>query len=406
MRAVGNDLTPGERLSFYRRRRGMSQSVLAGLVGRTQSWVEKIEAGRMPLDVLSNISALAKALDISVLDLLPSDILDVDPTTRGKSIPALRDLVLSYRFVNPRFSRRDVAPLTLAALKAEVASVFDGYQHGRFAYAVSRLQAALPAAVASLGAAREDQRPSFATQLAYLYQAAASVLTKVGELDLAMLCADRGETAVQEVVDQTPRLSLQRSIAHALLSNAQLDDARAVVEHGISSNGQPTSDPAMLSTLGSLHLVGSMASARAGDRPAADQHLRMAGAAAHKLGRDANHLWTAFGPTNVAIHRVAVASELRDYQLAADLGPKVDVSGMPIERQVRHRLEVARALHHRARQKDALGLVLEAEHLAPEHVRRHFLTHALIQEWLRSKKAQRTVNLYDLARRCQILPTR
>lgn len=55
---------------------------------------------------------------------------------------------------------------------------------------------------------------------------------------------------------------------------------------------------------------------------------------------------------------MAVAAELRDYQLAADLGPKVDVSGMPIERQVRHRLEVARALHHRARQDDALRLVL------------------------------------------------
>lgn len=404
MRALGNDLTPGERLAFYRRRRGISQSVLAGLVGRTQSWVEKVEAGRMPLDVLSNIAALAKALDVSVLDLLPSDILDVDQTTRGKSIPALRDLVLSYRFVNPRFSRRDVAPMSLSSLKAEVASVFEGYQNGRFAYAVARLQTALPAAVASLERAQADQRSAFAVQLAYLYQAAASVLTKVGELDLAMLCADRGETTVQEVADHTPKLSLQRSIAHALLSNAQLDDALAVVEYGVTFAKSDTTDPHLLSTLGSLNLVGGMASARAGDRATAHRYLDAAEEAARKLGRDANHLWTAFGPTNVAIHRVAVAAELRDYQLAADLGPKVDVSGMPIERQVRHRLEVARALHHRARQEDALRLVLEAEYLAPEHVRRHFLTHALVQEWLRSKHARRATDLYGLARRCQVLP--
>lgn len=406
MRAFGNDLTPGERLAFYRRRRGMSQSVLAGLVGRTQSWVEKVEAGRMPLDVLSNITALAKAVDISVLDLLPSDILDVDQTTRGKSIPALRDLVLSYRFVNPRFSRREVAPVSLSALKAEVASVFEGYQDGRFAYTVARLQTALPAAVASLDSAPADQRSAFAAQLGYLYQAAASVLTKVGELDLAMLCADRGETAVQEVADPTPRLSLRRSIAHALLSNAQLDDARAVVEHGASSAEPENGDPLLLSALGSLNLVGSMAAARAGDRTAAQRHLNLADKAARKLGRDANHLWTAFGPTNVAIHRVAVAAELRDFQLAADLGAKIDVSSMPVERQVRHRLELARALHHRARQDEALRLVLEAEHMAPEHVRRHFLTHALLQEWLRSKKARRAVDLYDLARRCQVLPVR
>lgn len=399
MKGINNDLTPGQRVAYYRRRRGLSQEVLAGLVGRTPSWMEKIESGRMPLDVLSNIAALAKALDISVVELLPDDILEVDPTTRGHSVPALRDLVLSYRFVNPRFSAPNPATVDIATLKASVADIWTAYQGSRFSYVVAQLQRVLPTAYASTNAAEDARRSEFQAQLGYLYQVAASVLTKVGELDLAMLCADRGETAIQGLDDFAARTSLQRSIAHALLSNAQFDDALAVIEHSAGDAVLSKLDARELSTVGTLHLVGAMACARTGNRADARTHLDFAARAADLLGQDANHLWTAFGPTNVAIHRVSVAAELGDFQVAVQEGPGVDVTGLPVERQVRHRLEVARALHHSAKQKQALEMVLTAEQAAPEQVRRHFLTHALVQEWLRSKKVKPTSELHGLATR-------
>jgi hypothetical protein len=118
---------------------------------------------------------------------------------------------------------------------------------------------------------------------------------------------------------------------------------------------------------------------------------------------DGNYLWTAFGPTNVAIHEVAVAAELGDYQRAAHLGQRVDASPMPMERQVRHRLEVARALHFQRQQGDALALVLEAETRAPEQVRRHFMTHTLLHEWIRSRRVAPSPELHGLARRAGIL---
>ena len=164
----------------------------------------------------------------------------------------------------------------------------------------------------------------------------------------ALLCADGGESGVQKSTT-TPKLSLQRSIAHSLLSHAQFDGALAVLEHGVSSTSADLQVAAHLSALGTVQLVGAMASARTDHRWAAQRYLSAADAAARRLGRDANHLWTVFGPTNVAIHRAATAAELHDFQLTADLGPKVDVSHMPTERQVR--FEVARALHHRARRR-------------------------------------------------------
>jgi transcriptional regulator with XRE-family HTH domain len=70
MRGMTNNLTIGERVAWYRRRRGMSQEVLADMVGRTVDWLSKVENNRVDLDRLSVIKALADTLDVSLGDLL------------------------------------------------------------------------------------------------------------------------------------------------------------------------------------------------------------------------------------------------------------------------------------------------------------------------------------------------
>ena len=145
-----------------------------------------------------------------------------------------------------------------------------------------------------------------------------------------------------------------------------------------------------------------MAAARTEDRATARAFLAEADAAAQRLGRDANYLWTAFGPTNVAIHRVTAAMELGDVQVAVDLGPRVDASGLPIERQARHALEVARAYSAMNRTEDALPLVLDAERLAPEQVRYHFLSRQLVLTWIRQRRTRPSTQLTGLAQRLHV----
>ena len=60
MRGMTESLTIGERVAFYRRRRGLSQEVVAGLVGRTEDWLSKIENNRAELDRLSVIRKLRR----------------------------------------------------------------------------------------------------------------------------------------------------------------------------------------------------------------------------------------------------------------------------------------------------------------------------------------------------------
>ena len=59
----------GERIAIYRRRRGLTQLVLAGLIGRSESWLSQVERGIRPIDRLSVLIDIAHVLKVNVTDL-------------------------------------------------------------------------------------------------------------------------------------------------------------------------------------------------------------------------------------------------------------------------------------------------------------------------------------------------
>jgi transcriptional regulator with XRE-family HTH domain len=386
------ELDVGARVARFRRRRGLTQQALAGLVGRTPSWVEKIESGRAALDRISVVRDLAEVLDVSFGDLIADDSADVAPPTQT------RDLVLDYRALNPRFTEPDdrVAHVGAAELRRMVDDVWTAYQDSRWGYVVMRLNHALPAAY--LASQRDDAHRTASRALAHLYHVAASLLVKLGKPSDAWVCAERGDLEARSVGEPVVLLSLQRGIAHALLSSGRYADAVGVVRDGLLEAPDPNNRPAIAVT-GTLMLVGATASALAGERSEATGFLRHAELLADKLGRDGNDVWTSFGPTNVAIHRVAVAAELGDPHGAARHGELLDARAMPRERRVRHQLEVARAFAKVGRTDDALRLVLDAERTAPEQVRRHFVTRELLHDLLRAVRTRPNPDLVALAKR-------
>jgi transcriptional regulator with XRE-family HTH domain len=69
---LDDEATVGDRIAYYRKRRGMSQEVLCGLVGgRSTEWLRQIENNKREVDKLSTIVAVAEALRISPSALLP-----------------------------------------------------------------------------------------------------------------------------------------------------------------------------------------------------------------------------------------------------------------------------------------------------------------------------------------------
>ncbi len=407
MRGMTQQLTIGERVAWYRHRRGMSQEVLAGLVGRTADWLGKAENNRIELDRLSVIRAMAHALDVSIADLIGEPTLLEWSTDSGRrTVPALREALMDYRQLTPLLGApTDGEPPALAALRSDVSEVWDAYQGSQYGFATRQLPLILSDALLAVRAYAGEEREEANALLALTYQGAAMVLGKLGENELAWMAADRGLAAAQQSGNNVIVGSLFRSVTHCLLSTGRYETAVQLVSDaaGFLESGLGEATPAYLSVYGTLFLTGSMAAARAEDRATTQAFLREADAMASRLGADGNHMWTAFGPTNVAIHKVATAGELGDFQVAAELGPQVDTSGLPVERRVRHNLEVARALSAWNRTDDALSMVLDAEEMAPEQVRHHYMSREIVLGWVRGTRGRPTRPVADLAERLRVV---
>lgn len=290
-------------------------------------------------------------------------------------------------------------------LRKEVGALWDAYQDSRIGYVTTRLPDLLHHAQAAADHYGGDDQDEACRLLGLAYQLAATQLTKLGESDLAWIAADRGLSAVRSTGDPLITGSLFRSVGHALHATGRYADAVRLTEDaaGYLEPHLSQATPALLSVYGTLFLSGSMAAACANDAATTGTFLTAADQAASKFGVDANHLWTAFGPTNVAIHRVATAAELGDLQVAIDLGPRLDTTDLPMERRVRNALEVARAYSSWNRVDDAQAMLLDAEQMAPEQVRHHFLSRQLALTWVCRQRGKPSAELVSLARRLKVL---
>ena len=386
MRGMTDDMTIGQRVAFYRRRRGMSQEVLAGLVGKTSEWLRKVETNRAELDRLSVIRAVANTLDVSLGDLIGEpNLFEWSSDSGRETIPQLRAALHDYRHLTPAMlALPEDEPPSLSDLERDVADAWNSYQRSNYGALAGRLPLLLHD---SQTAARcydglDGERAH--ALMAYAYQVATLFLTKLGEADLAWISASRGLAAANASNDHVVIGSLSRAAAHALVSIGEYGQAvglaPATAEFLQPRRAKPT--PQLLSVYGSLHLVCALAAARDDDRSSSDVYIGEAESSATRLGADGNFVWTAFGLTNVRIHQVTIANEFGDVQRAIEIGRHLDTSALPVERRVRHAIETARA-HARWNQVDeALDALLAAERIGPDQVRYHRLSRALVREIL------------------------
>ncbi len=324
---------------------------------------------------------------------------------RSPATADLCELLTDYGLNLVRFSsvQKEEIPL-LSDLEREVKVTFSVYQQGRFTSAASRATMLLADAQIAAQQSNGTESPRTQKLLALSYQAAASVLTKVGESDLALLAAERGLNAADLAADPSVRASLIRCVAFTLHSTGRFEPAMKLVDSGTDYIlGEVKGNNAVaLSVYGTLFLVGSMAAARFGDGSRTAEYLREADRAAQRLGRDGNHLWTAFGPTNVAIHHVNTAAELGNFQTVLDSGLALNTEAVPAERRVRCLLDVARAYGMTGNRDDALATILAAERIAPEQVRQHYLSRDTALNLAQSAIGGLSIELDNLMKRMKI----
>jgi transcriptional regulator with XRE-family HTH domain len=398
----------GERVAFYRGRRGMSQRMLADLVGRSEDWVSKVERGVRDVRRLDVVTELARALRVELGDLLGQPVL-VEDDQDDDDIPAVRDALMTPRRLSRTLFRpaAQAAPMPVKQAARLVEHAWNHYQQGRIGRVTAELPNLIRLAQDLEDSATLDERQGWAVS-ARTHHLAATTLSKVGEADLAWIAAERALYAADQADDPLVLASAARAGTHALLVSGRFDDA---VELGNTAAEwmRPqlaNDDPEALSLLGMLRLRTAVAAARRHDRPATVDLINRARRAATRLGRDANYWQTGFGPTNVELHHMSTMLDLGDVDLVARQGPAVTATNLPVERQVSHMIDVARALSLTAQDDDAVQLLQQAEQLAPHLVRHNPSVREAVKAMYRRAAASgqsSTSPLGGLAERCRAI---
>ncbi|GAB3757840.1 helix-turn-helix domain-containing protein [Microlunatus parietis] len=409
MRGAGDQFSVGERVTFYRRRRGLTQRVLADLVGRSEDWLSKIERGERELRRLDVIAELAQALRVSVGDLLGQPVLvEAREKPDHEDIPAIRTALMNHRRLStvlfPDQTRQH--PPRLDAVEQLTTSSRRRFLNGELGDVIAVLPRLITEAQNLEDGTAQNLHHAFALS-SRIHHLASSTLTKVGEADLAWIAAERAMAAADRSSEPRVIAAAARAGASALMAIGRFDDSLQVASQAARWIGQQVgsdarTDPVVLSLSGMLYLRSAEAAALAGDRQTAYEMLEMADQAAKRLGADANYWQTNFGPTNVMLHRVSIGLDLDDIATVLNFGPDIDASKVTSERAASWRIHLAHAFAVSARDDEALGWLLAAQEDAAQLVWHSALARETVRSLYR-RSVGRNQGLVELAERCRAI---
>lgn len=393
----------GDRIAAYRKRRGMSQITLAGLAGRSESWLSQVERGMRDVDNLTVIRDLAAALNVSADTLIGAALAAPTADAGHPATEPVRRYLDGYTQL---LTAPQTLSLTVDELLQAAEQLNSHYQAARYDQALD----ASPELLAAVDAlARTDATAAATHAYVAAYVIVAKILHKVGEHRLAALAADRAATMTgRPHTHGADRGLAAREVVGALLRMGQAAAAEALaVDMAVTlESGSHPTDPDILSLRGSLLLLAAVSAARRTERYEALDRLRQAEVLADQLGYDGNHCWTAFGPTNVAIHAVSIAAELGDAGEAVRLSQRVDPANLPAgltSRRAQLHLDLAWAYTQHRRDAEATLQLLEAERIAPQLIQYHPIIRDAVRELVSRSRTGNTGILHDLAVRAGIL---
>jgi hypothetical protein len=303
------------------------------------------------------------------------------PALLGFRIGGVARALTPYAFAPPPY-RIDRVP-TVHELVDATAGVKRAYQACQYSTALDQMPSLVTAVQAALAETRGDDHLAAQTAAAGAYQVVGSVMLKVGDPGLATLAADQSMRAALASLNPVTVAASARVVTHALMSSGHNERATELAMAAAQrlDKEQPHPDPAALSVYGALLLRGAVAAARADDRGTTTTLLDEADAAATRLGRDDNAEWTAFGPTNVMLHRVNVAVLLGDLGLAIDLAKRVEVGRIALpERRAALFLDMAHAYSQWGKLELALYALTNAEQTAPEELQNRASVRTLLAD--------------------------
>ncbi|MFE7414802.1 helix-turn-helix domain-containing protein [Streptomyces laurentii] len=208
--------------------------------------------------------------------------------------------------------------------------------------------------------------------LASLYRTAYDVASKLGYADLATIALARMDWAAQRGSDAVFGGMYRYMRALTYLRSGEYRTGHRLLDLGLRTLEQAEAGRERSVVTGQLHLGAAVLAGRSKDGAAAEEHLAEADRIAAGTGEAVTVHWLAFGPTNVAVHRVSVLAELDEHGAAAESGAALRIpKDWPASRTSHHHAEMARAQLWTGNLDASFRSLLAARKAAPQQARYH-----------------------------------
>lgn len=401
MDETADDQELGSRIAYWRERRGITQRLLADRIGRSKSWIEKVESGKRSANRLPLLVSICKELQIDLPVLIGHDLSrDTHQCIDDIQVEAIRAALERYDSV-----RSDIPDGYLpdaAKTRRQLSYVWSAFELADY-QAVSRALPDLLLDTQRSNVLLED--PDTARNLAEAYQITASTLRKLGEYDLAWLAGDRGMSVSERADDWVVPALTGFRVANALVAIGRSGAAfnlNISLASRIESRLRTEAD---FSVYGNLLLQAAMAAASKGDAISVRDLIREARDVSRRVPDQANHHRLSFGPTNVGVHQVSALVSLGEGGLAVEAADRIDEAGIRLlrrERRANHLIDVARGFSQRGMRDEALEKLLEAEALAPREVNCRPLARSTIESLMKRAHGDPPATLRSLAGRAGV----
>ncbi|WP_026425425.1 helix-turn-helix domain-containing protein [Actinokineospora inagensis] len=383
MSSPGDEKALGRRIAFERGKRGLTQGQLGKMLNRSESWVSQVERGVRRIDRMSVLEAVAAALEIELAELAPEANV-VAATARPQAATSLSLALCSSDALHAVLS--DVSPVDVERLGRSADQAWEHAHGSRYENLSELLGTLIPELEYATRKTAGLDRRRMCVAKAKAYQAAAGVLSKLGEVGAAWVAVDRAISAAEDADEPLLMAAGAFRLAIVFQGARKLDLAKRTATTAITALSRlvASGDDEALALTGALYLQLAVVSARANEGDEAYSYLDQAAALARTLKVDRNDHNTEFGPTNVLLHEVNVAVELGDAGRALRVAAKTDPSHLSPERRARLLIDIARA--HNQRRSPALmaSALQEALQIAPEQIQNHPTTRELLTDALRA----------------------
>ncbi|MGP2442852.1 helix-turn-helix domain-containing protein [Streptomyces sp. JW3] len=364
-----NEEHTGYRIARVRKQRGLTQQGLAIRAHLSKSLVSKVECGQKPASP-ALVAACARALGVSTSELLGQPYAeDLRRDRIDALIQPIREALENWDIALDWAT----APRPALLIWSDVQRALRQRRQAQYTDMVRVLPVLIDESVqAAHTSAREEQRLAYEC-LAETFRCVFTVAWKFGFLDLATVALDRLAWTAPRADE--PGLAAMHAVlrAQTTMSSGRYDVGLRVVDRAQRDlDGQQSRRPGGIEAMqGMLHLRAATIAGRMKDGDQADARLAEARALAQATG-ELPDFGVTWGPVNVAVHAVAIASDADDFGRAIELAENVHIPrDWTRSRAGHHWMDLARAHAWSDHPEQALDCLHRARRIAPQQTRYH-----------------------------------